>query len=209
MLSYSSSRGAESQTLSKWQERGTSPVNTHVPWSAVTASNWQSATIPQQHHGSFNAAGEREGGQQSQKSKFSINYFPICYCSPSKQADHALEKSAGSSFSEAKKVCWYIKLGMTWVHVHKKRLNCYLQLHFKCQLPDRWADTDNFQLFTDWRAGLGDVIKRQSSLYPCSAIQLSPQADFKLKNRNGAGDEFSSIPWSKIFYHLYRLTEYS
>lgn len=221
MLSYSSSRGAESWTPYVAGKKGDRSCQ-HTPWSAETASNWQSATVPQQHRGSFSAAGERDGSQQPQQSRLSVPKPSVRWAEAIQLVSHLLSLSIKAGWQcpgkiSRKFILWSrpIKsvdmstLGMTWVHVHKKRLNCHLQLHFKCQLSERWADTDNFQLLIDWRGGLEDVIKRKSPPYPCSAIQLSPQADFKLKTRNGAGGEFSSIPWSKIFYHLYRLTEYS
>lgn len=114
----SSSRGAENQTPSMWLEgRGIGPINPHVPYSAVTASNWSLVTASQQHHGSFNTAGETDEGSAISESKVvcsqnkcktgrsnpSFSHL-LPHASPSKQADHALEKSAGGSFSQANAV---------------------------------------------------------------------------------------------------------
>lgn len=176
-----------------WLEgRGIGPINPHVPYSTVTAPKRSLVAASQQHHGSSDTAGERGGGSAISETKAVCsqnrcktgrshpNFSHLLpRSSPSKQADRALEESAGGSFSQANAVGWYIVLMTIWVQVHKKRLNS-LSSSTLLQMP---ADADNFQLLLTEEAGVEEVTKRQRPLYLWSAIQLSPQAvDFKLKN---------------------------
>lgn len=140
----------EQKTIpSTWLEgRETGVINQHVPY---LASNWPLVTALQQQHSSCNSAGERDGGWpisqrrcKMGRSNPSFSHL-LLYSFPSKQADHAVEKSAGGSFSQVNPMGWYIVLMMIWIWVHKENLTCY-HLHFKCQLPNQPADTDNFQL---------------------------------------------------------------
>lgn len=122
------------QTPSMWLEgRGIGPINPHVPYSAVTASNWSLVTASQQHHSSFDTAGERDGGWAISETKIVCSQnrckmgrsnprfsHPLPCSSPSKQADHALEKSAGGSFSQANAAGWCIVPMMIWVQLHRK-----------------------------------------------------------------------------------------
>lgn len=120
MLSCSSSsRGTESQTPSMWLERrGISPIHSQVPWSAAMASNWSLVNVSQQHHGSFKTAGERGGGAANSETRVVCSQtrgemgrsdpsfsHPLSLYSPSKQADRALEKSAGGASPQANEVC--------------------------------------------------------------------------------------------------------
>lgn len=166
----SSSRGAENQTPSMWLEgRGIGPINPHVPYSAVTASNWSLVTASQQHHSSFDTAGERDGGWAISETKIVCSqnrckmgrsnpsfFHPLPRSSPSKQADHALEKSAGGSFSQANAVGWCIVPMMIWVQVHRKRLNL-LSSSTLLQMPATRPASWRWQLsvITDWRGGVG------------------------------------------------------
>lgn len=69
----SSSRGTENQTPSMWLEgRETGPINPHVPYLAITASNWPVVTALQQHHSYCNSAGERDGGWAISQNKYKM-----------------------------------------------------------------------------------------------------------------------------------------
>lgn len=138
---YSSSRGAENQTPGMWLERReTGPINPHVPYLAVTASNWPLVTALQQHQSSCNSAGERDGGQaisqnrcKMGRSNPSFSHL-LLYSFPSKYADHAVEQSARGSFSQANAMGWYIVLMMIWVWVHKEKINFLSSTSL--QIPD-------------------------------------------------------------------------
>lgn len=160
----SSSRGAENQTPSMWLEgRGTGPINPHVPYSALTASNWPLVTaLQQQQHSSCNSAGERDGGWaisqdrcKMGRSNPSFSHL-LLYSSPWKQADHVVEKSAGGSFSQANAIGWYIVLLMIWVWVHKEKLNL-LSSSTSLQMPATRPASQHWQLsvIPDWGVGVG------------------------------------------------------
>lgn len=174
--SGSSSRGAENQTPSMWLEgRETGPINPHVPYSAITASHWPLVTALQQYHSSWNSAGERDGGwaiSQNRckmgRSNPSFSHL-LLYFFPSKQADHAVEKSAGGSFSQANAMGWYIVLMMIWVWVHKEKLNL-LSSSTSLQMPATRPASWHWQLsvITDWGVGVGksDQEAKSYSAFP-------------------------------------------
>lgn len=185
----SSSRGAENQTPSMWLEgRGIGPINPRVPYSAVTASNWSLATASQQHHGSFSTAGERDGGWAISETKVvcsqnrckmgrsnpsSSHLLPRS--SPSQQTDHALEKSAGGSFSQANAVGWYIMLMTIWVQVHKKKRLNSLSSSFLLPMPATWPASWRWQLsvITDWRQKEGEGVGRSDQEVKTSVSLIS------------------------------------
>lgn len=82
------------------------------------------------------------------RSNPSFSHLLSC-SSPLKQADYALGKSAGGSFSQA---VWYIVLMTLWVQVHKKRLNSLSSSTSKASYQ---TSSWHWQLsvITDWRGG--------------------------------------------------------
>jgi len=175
----SSSRGAETQTASMWLEgRGIAPANPHAPYSAVAASNRSLVTASQQHHGSSSAAGERDGGSATSETKAvcsqngcetgrsnpSLSHL-LPRSSPSKQADHALEKSAGGSSSQARAAGLIHRANDDFGASRQEKMKFIVIFHFKRQLPDQPADADNFQLLLTEEGGLEEVTERQSPLY--------------------------------------------
>lgn len=80
----SSSREAESQTPSMWLKgRETGPINPHVPYLAITASDWPLVTALQQHNSpAIVLVGEvvdepfhKTGARWAE----AIQVFPICF----------------------------------------------------------------------------------------------------------------------------------
>lgn len=128
-----------------------------MPSLAITASNWPLVAALQQHHSSCNSAGERDGGwtiSQNRckmgRSNPSFSHL-LLYSFPSKQADHAVEKSAGGSFSQANAMGWYIVLIMIWVH--KEKINFLSSTSL--QIPASRPASQHWQLSvsTDRRGG--------------------------------------------------------
>lgn len=190
-----------------WLEgRETGPINPHVPYSVITASHWPLVTALQQHHSSWNSAGERDGGwaiSQNRckmgRSNPSFSHL-LPYSFPSKQADHAMEKSAGGSLSQATAMGWYIVLMMIWVWVHKEKLNL---------LSSSNASYQTSQLITFsyyWLRSRG--WKKWPRGKKLSSFPLKKWILNRKRVTNRAGEEFSSIHWSKICCHLYLPTEY-
>lgn len=153
----SSSRGAENHTPNMWLEgRGISPSNPHVPYSAITALNWSLVTASQQHHSSFNTAGERHGGWAILETR------AVCW-----QNRYEMGRN-NPSFSPSASTLLFIKAGWPcpWKIIRRFVLSSWLRycanddlgtspqenikfvviFHFQHQLPDQPAEADNFQL---------------------------------------------------------------
>lgn len=156
-----------------WLEgRETGPINSYMPYLAITASNWPLGTALQQHHTSCNSAGERDGGWATSQNRCKMGRSNpsfshlLLYSFPSKQADHAMEKSAGGSFSQGNPMGWYIVLMMIWIWVHKEKLNL-LSSSTSLQMPATRPASRHWQLavITDWEAGVGESDQEAES-YP-------------------------------------------